>query len=108
MTDCVNPPPADRRTITAAAVIALGLLTLPAGAARAGELNLTETGSSLLYPLFNVWVAEYTKTHPGIHITTASTGSGAGIDQAVSGTVQIGASDGRARRSSMCRWRFRR
>jgi phosphate transport system substrate-binding protein len=93
MTDCVNPPPAHRRTITAAAVIALGLLTLPAGAARAGELNLTETGSSLLYPLFNVWVAEYTKTHPGIHITTASTGSGAGIDQAVSGAVQIGASD---------------
>jgi phosphate transport system substrate-binding protein len=93
MTDCVNPPPADRRTITAAAVIALGLLTLPAGAARAGELNLTETGSSLLYPLFNVWVTEYTKTHPGIHITTASTGSGAGIDQAVSGTVRIGASD---------------
>jgi phosphate transport system substrate-binding protein len=93
MTDCVNPPTAHRRTITAAAVLALGLLTLPAGAARAGELNLTETGSSLLYPLFNVWVAEYTKSHPGIHITTASTGSGAGIDQAVSGTVQIGASD---------------
>jgi phosphate transport system substrate-binding protein len=92
MTDCVNPP-ADRRAITLAAVLGLGLLMLPAGAARAGELNLTETGSSLLYPLFNVWVAEYTKTHPGIRITTGSTGSGAGIDQAVSGAVQIGASD---------------
>jgi ABC-type phosphate transport system substrate-binding protein len=80
MTDCVNPPSADRRALTVAAVLALGLLTLPTGAARAGELNLTETGSSLLYPLFNVWVAEYTRTHPGIHITTASTGSGAGID----------------------------
>ena len=33
------------------------------------------------------------KTHPGIHITTASTGSGAGIDQAVSGAAQIGTSD---------------
>jgi phosphate transport system substrate-binding protein len=93
MTDCVNPPTADRRSITVAAVLALGLLTLPAGAARAGELNLTETGSSLLYPLFNVWVTEYAKTHPGIHIATASTGSGAGIDQAVSGAVQIGTSD---------------
>ena len=92
MTDCVNPP-ADRPAITLAAVLGLGLLMLPAGAARAGELNLTETGSSLLYPLFNVWVAEYTKTHPGIRITTGSTGSGAGIDQAVSGAVQIGASD---------------
>jgi phosphate transport system substrate-binding protein len=94
MTDCVNPATADRRAMTTvAAVLALGLLMLPTGAARAGELNLTETGSSLLYPLFSVWVAEYTKTHPGIHITTASTGSGAGIDQAVSGTVQIGTSD---------------
>jgi phosphate transport system substrate-binding protein len=93
MTDCVNPPSADRRALTVAAVLALGLLTLPTGAARAGELNLTETGSSLLYPLFNVWVADYTRTHPGIHITTASTGSGAGIEQAVSGAVQIGASD---------------
>jgi phosphate transport system substrate-binding protein len=93
MTDCVNPPTANRRAVAVAGVLALGLLTLPAAAARAGELNLTETGSSLLYPLFNVWVTEYTRTHPGIHITTASTGSGAGIEQAVSGAVQIGASD---------------
>jgi phosphate transport system substrate-binding protein len=93
MTDCVNPPTAGRRAITAAALLALGLLTLPTGAARAVDINLTETGSSLLYPLFNVWVAEYAKTHPGIHITTASTGSGAGIEQAIAGTVQIGASD---------------
>jgi phosphate transport system substrate-binding protein len=93
MTDCVNPPTAGRRATTVAAVLALGLLTLPMGAARAGDLNLTETGSSLLYPLFNVWVTEYAKTHPGIHITTGSTGSGAGIDQAVAGSVQIGASD---------------
>jgi phosphate transport system substrate-binding protein len=92
MTDCGNPP-ADRRAITVAAVLALGLLMLPTGAARAGEISLVETGSSLLYPLFNVWVAEYAKSHPGVRITTGSTGSGAGIDQAVSGAVQIGASD---------------
>jgi phosphate transport system substrate-binding protein len=93
MTDCVNPPTAGRRATTVAALLVLGLLTHPAGAAHASDLNLTETGSSLLYPLFNVWVSEYTKTHPGIHFTTGSTGSGAGIDQAIAGTVQIGASD---------------
>ena len=72
MTDCVNPPTSGKRAITTvAAVLVLGMLTLPTGTARAGELNLTETGSSLLYPLFNVWVTEYTKTHPGIHISTA-------------------------------------
>jgi phosphate transport system substrate-binding protein len=43
---------------------------------------LTETGSTLLYPLFNVWASEYAKTHPGLAIKTAATGSGAGVDQA--------------------------
>jgi phosphate transport system substrate-binding protein len=38
-------------------------------------------------------VSEYAKTHPGVKITTASTGSGAGIEQAISGAAQIGASD---------------
>ena len=93
MTDGVNPAFADKRAITVAALLALGVLTFPTVAARADELSLTETGSSLLYPLFNVWVSEYTKTHPGIHLTTGSTGSGAGIEQAISGAVQIGASD---------------
>jgi phosphate transport system substrate-binding protein len=91
MTEGVNPAFADRRAITIAAALVFGLLMFPA--AHASELSLTETGSSLLYPLFNVWVSEYTKTHPGIHLSTGSTGSGAGIEQAISGAVQIGASD---------------
>jgi phosphate transport system substrate-binding protein len=41
----------------------------------------------------NLWVPVYTKAHPDVQITTASTGSGAGISQAVAGVVQIGASD---------------
>jgi phosphate transport system substrate-binding protein len=93
MTDSVNPVSATRHATTLAATIAFGLLALAAPPARADEIALTETGSTLLYPLFNVWVSEYTKTHPGIHITTGSTGSGAGIEQAISGAVQIGASD---------------
>ena len=97
MTDRANPASATRHAvtfaITLAATLACGLLTLPVAPARADDVTLTETGSSLLYPLFNVWVAEYSKTHPGIHITTGSTGSGAGIEQATSGAVQIGTSD---------------
>ena len=54
---------------------------------------MSETGSTLIYPLFNVWASEYPKTHPDVTIKTAATGSGAGIDQAASGAVQIGASD---------------
>jgi phosphate transport system substrate-binding protein len=93
MIDRVNPASAVKRAITLAATLAFGLLALPVVPSRADDLALAETGSSLLYPLFNIWVSEYTKTHSGIHITTGSTGSGAGIEQAISGAVQIGASD---------------
>ena len=53
------------------------------------KVTLTETGSSLLYPVFNLWAKNYTNAT----ITTASTGSGTGISSAISGTSLIGASD---------------
>ena len=66
---------------------------LAAGAARAADITLTETGSTLLLPLFDIMVPDYLKTHPGVQVTTAGTGSGAGQQQALSGQVMIGASD---------------
>jgi phosphate transport system substrate-binding protein len=92
MTDCLNPVRLARAS-RLTAVLAFGLLALPTAPARADDVTLVETGSTLLYPLFNIWVSEYAKTHPGVKITTASTGSGAGIEQAISGAAQIGASD---------------
>ena len=70
--------------------LASGLFALPA---QASQITLLETGSSLLYPLFNLWVPDYTKAHPSMKITTQSTGSGTGIAEAISGVAQIGASD---------------
>ncbi len=97
MTDHLNPlRPAPLRRLIAALAIEfsmLGLLALPMGPARAETVTLAETGSTLHYPLFKIWASEYVKTHPGVKISTAATGSGAGIDQAISGEVQIGASD---------------
>ena len=55
--------------------------------------RLLETGSTLLYPLMNLWVATYQKEHHGVEITTQGTGSGTGISQAIAGVAQIGASD---------------
>ena len=74
-----------------AAILALG--TMMASHAAQAETRLLETGSSLLYPLFNLWVPVYAKSHPDVQITTQSTGSGTGISEAVSGIAQIGASD---------------
>jgi phosphate transport system substrate-binding protein len=52
-------------------------------------VSLQETGSTLLYPLISAWAHSYRATK----VTTAGTGSGTGIADATSGTVQIGASD---------------
>lgn len=58
-----------------------------------GKVNLSETGSTLLYPLFELWAAAYHKQYPNVTITPEGTGSGTGISDASSGTVDIGASD---------------
>jgi phosphate transport system substrate-binding protein len=55
--------------------------------------TLTETGSTLLYPLWNLWVPGYQQKYPQVTIQTAGTGSGTGITDATNGTADIGASD---------------
>jgi phosphate transport system substrate-binding protein len=74
-------------------LLGLGLLASSPTGSRADEVTLTETGSTLLLPVFKVWAEEYAKTHPGVTIATTGGGSSAGIDGAISGTAQIGASD---------------
>lgn len=76
---------------TVLALTLAGVMGSPTASAR--TLNITETGSTLLYPLFNLWVPAYTHSHPGVRINTQGTGSGTGISEAVSGVAQIGASD---------------
>lgn len=73
-------------------LIAAAALAVSCGA-HAAQTNLLETGSTLLYPLFNLWVPAYTQANPDVKITTQGTGSGTGIAQAISGVAQIGASD---------------
>ena len=80
-----------KTSLILAATLAMG--TMIASHAAQAQTRLLETGSSLLYPLFNLWVPVYAKSHPGVQITTQSTGSGTGIAEAVSGIAQIGASD---------------
>ena len=82
------------RSYRKGAVLALALAVAGAATAfAASQVNILETGSSLLYPLFNLWVPAYTHAHPNVRINTQSTGSGTGISQSVAGIAQIGASD---------------
>jgi phosphate transport system substrate-binding protein len=84
-----------RRLFLVAVVFALTLAlgSLVSTSWAAGDVNILETGSSLVYPLFNLWVPDYTKAHSDVRITTQSTGSGTGISQASEGLAQIGTSD---------------
>ena len=81
------------KLMLASAGLVMAGSVMPLAAHAAGTVNILETGSTLLYPLFNLWVPDYTKMHPGLKITTQGTGSGTGIAQAISGVAQIGASD---------------
>lgn len=65
-----------------------------AGQSVFASTTLTESGSSLMYPLFtNEWIPAYEKANPGVTLQAASTGSGTGISEAENGVVDIGASD---------------
>jgi len=85
------PPstPASSSSASPASSTGAALPTAPS----ASSASLSETGSTLLYPLFNLWVPDYKTAFPQVTITTAGTGSGTGISSAAGGTADIGASD---------------
>jgi phosphate transport system substrate-binding protein len=58
-----------------------------------GALTLTETGSTLIFPLFKAWTEAYTKLNPNIQLIAGATDSGTGIAKAIAKQVQIGSSD---------------
>ena len=74
-----------------ASIIGLALLSV-AGLCAAAQ-NVAETGSTLIYPVFQSWVGAYTKIDPAVHMTAGATGSESGISQAIASHVQIGTSD---------------
>jgi phosphate transport system substrate-binding protein len=88
-TSSSSSAPAATGSSSASAPAAAALPTAPAAAAQ----SLSETGSTLLYPLFNLWVPDYKKAFSQVTISTAGTGSGTGISSAAAGTADIGASD---------------
>jgi phosphate transport system substrate-binding protein len=62
-------------------------------AAYSASLTVSETGSTLILPLFKSWVSAYAKVDPQLQMTVGATGSEAGIAQAIARQVQIGTSD---------------
>jgi phosphate transport system substrate-binding protein len=75
-----------------ACTTATAVFAMPAAQA-AETITINVSGSTLMYPLFTKWAEQYRRVSPNVRITAEATGSGAGITQAISGSVQIGASD---------------
>jgi phosphate transport system substrate-binding protein len=71
-------------------------------AATSGKIS--ETGSTLLFPLFGYWQAGYKSVAPKVSMTLGATGSGTGIADAAGGLVNIGASDAYLSASDMAQY----
>jgi phosphate transport system substrate-binding protein len=56
-------------------------------------LLINAAGATFPYPIYSKWFDEYHKLHPDLEINYQSIGSGGGIRQLLSGTVDFGASD---------------
>ncbi|HEY9620655.1 MAG TPA: phosphate ABC transporter substrate-binding protein PstS, partial [Crinalium sp.] len=60
-----------------------------------GDLNasLSGAGASFPAPLYQRWFSEFNKQNSGVQVSYQSVGSGAGVEQYLSKTVDFGASD---------------
>lgn len=76
------------RRIAVCAVLILAMFTVAAHA----QTNLNGAGATFPYPIYSKWFNEFQKAH-GVQINYQSIGSGGGIRQLQSGTVDFGASD---------------
>lgn len=74
-------------------VMALALMTALVGVSNA-ETNLNGAGATFPNPIYQKWFSEYHNAHGDVQINYQSIGSGGGIKQLQSGTVDFGASDG--------------
>lgn len=73
-------------------LLVAGLTVFLATASLAQKIN--GAGATFPYPIYSKWFSEYSAAHPGIQINYQSIGSGGGIRQVTTGTVDFGASDG--------------
>lgn len=59
----------------------------------AAKITLDGAGASLPAPLYEQWISQYERQHPGIRIDYDAIGSGAGVEQFLAQTVDFAATD---------------
>jgi phosphate transport system substrate-binding protein len=76
--------------ITALSLLAVSAFAQPAAA----QTLINGAGATFPYPIYSKWFDEYTRVDPEVRFNYQSIGSGGGIKQVTSRTVDFGASDG--------------
>ena len=79
-----------RTKLTVLVLLLAAWLTTPADA----QMLINGAGATFPYPIYSKWFDAYTKIDPGMRFNYQSIGSGGGIKQISSRTVDFGASDG--------------
>lgn len=74
---------------TMALVLGLGAIL----GAQPAKISLSGAGASFPAPVYQVWTYAYTQTDNGVSISYQSTGSGAGINQIIAGTLDFAGTD---------------
>src|SRR5580704_15868158 len=77
-------------------VFAASLLTIAAlsiSACKSNTVQISGAGSTFVYPVMTRWVQDFSQGHPNVQINYQSIGSGGGVQQVKSKTVDFGASD---------------
>jgi len=81
-----------RPTLRFGVVLSLSVLALTS-CKSSNNVQISGAGSTFVYPVMTRWIQDFSQSHPSVQINYQSIGSGGGIQQVKSKTVDFGASD---------------
>jgi phosphate transport system substrate-binding protein len=81
-----------RSRLHAGVLLTLAAFTLTA-CKSSNNVQISGAGSTFVYPVMTRWIQDFSQSHPTVQINYQSIGSGGGIQQVKSHTVDFGASD---------------
>jgi phosphate transport system substrate-binding protein len=82
-----------RKNFVVFATVILSGLTCLTSCNSSSTVALNGAGSTFVNPLMGRWIQDFQQTHANVRINYQSIGSGGGIQQVKSGTIDFGASD---------------
>src|SRR3984885_2861763 len=81
------------RTVVCAVAILSSFSLLTSCNSSPSTVDLNGAGSTFVYPVMGRWIQDFQQSHTNVRINYQSIGSGGGIQQVKSGTIDFGASD---------------